>query len=347
MPIRFPQMHSLMTLDGSIPIRVTWTLRRLCVRHSDRDSEDKELRFILHSKISSSIPRTEAALKVKLSRKLLNKKRAKKQLAGLYEVLKPGSYVTKSSSTTTIINEPGRSPVKVRDNDLAKFGTKAERATNLWTNAQRRPAPYEQTTETKIATHSNVKKQKRGEVKIRHRQRDTTSLVSSVDSNVTRALTVRKSQPKLRRTTASVNEPSEPTTHEQPGTSLVPAPPLPTTQKQPGWSLVSASQAQNEGRKRKQTQFYNFSEADISPTSALASSSSPKTKKRKTKKQDKRSTATEESVLALIRMLSSPEFHLHQGPIYRSDKFHHTIPESDIMNMSKREMSEWDAENEI
>ena len=75
--------------------------------------------------------------------------------------------------------------MKARDSDLAKFGAKAERSTNLWTYAQRRPAPYEQTTETKIAKHSNdLKKQKRGEVKIRHRHSDTTSVVSSVNSNV-------------------------------------------------------------------------------------------------------------------------------------------------------------------
>ena len=155
------------------------------------DSDNKESRFILHPKISNPIPRTEASLNVKLARKLPNKKRAKKQLAGLYEVLEPGSYDTKSSPTTTIINEPGRSPVKIRDIDLASFGTKAESAINLWTYAQSRPAPYEQTTKVKIAKHSNdLKKQKRGEVKIRHCQRDTTSIVSSVNSKVTRALTV-------------------------------------------------------------------------------------------------------------------------------------------------------------
>ena len=113
----------------------------------------------------------------------------------------PGSFVTKSSPTITIINEPGRSPVKVRDSDLAKFGTKAERSTNLWVYAQRRPAPYEKTTEIKIAKHSNdLKKQKRGEIKFRHRQRDTTSVVSSINSNVSRALMVRKpTKPQLKR----------------------------------------------------------------------------------------------------------------------------------------------------
>ena len=128
-----------------------------------RDSDDKESRFITHPKLTDPIPRTEKSLSVKLARKLPNKRRAKRQLAGLYEVLKPGSFVTKSSPTTTIINEPGRSPVKVCDSDVAKFGTKAERSTNLWMYAQRRPAPYEQTTEKKIAKHSNdLKRQKRG-----------------------------------------------------------------------------------------------------------------------------------------------------------------------------------------
>ena len=86
-----------------------------------------------------------------------------------YEVLKPGAYVTKPSPTTSIIKEPGRSPVKVRDSDIAKFGTKAERATTLC-NYARPPGPKEQTTETKIAKSSNgLKKHKRGETKIRHR----------------------------------------------------------------------------------------------------------------------------------------------------------------------------------
>ena len=157
-----------------------------------RDSDNKASRFITHPKLTDPIPRTEKSLSVKLARKFPNKKRAKRQLAGLYEVFKPGSFVTKSSPMTTIINEPGRSPAKVCDSDLAKLGTKAERSTNLGMYAQRRPAPYEQTTETKIAKHSkDLKRQKRGEIKIRHHQRDTTSVISSVNSNVSRALTVR------------------------------------------------------------------------------------------------------------------------------------------------------------
>ena len=69
-----------------------------------RDSDNKELRFIIHPKITNPIPRTEKFLNVKLARKLPNKKRAKRQLAGLFEVLQPGSFVPKTSPTTTIIN---------------------------------------------------------------------------------------------------------------------------------------------------------------------------------------------------------------------------------------------------
>ena len=248
-----------------------------------RESDNKESRFITHPQITDPIPRTEQSLKVKLARKLPHKKRAKRQLAGLYEVLKTGSFVTKSSLTTTIINEPCRAPVKVRDSDLAKFGTKAERSTNLWVYAQRRPAPYEKTTEFKIAKHSNdLKKQKRGEIKIRHRQRDTTSVVSSVNSNVSRALTVRKpTKPQLKRRqnviAGDLHE--DVSAQDQPLISIVPAPPAPASQEPP------AQDDQTTGRKRNRPQYYGFTDADISPTSFLASSISAKPKKRKNKKR--------------------------------------------------------------
>ena len=99
--------------------------RRYC------DSDNKESRFIIHPKLADPILRKEKSLNIKLAWKLPSKKRAKRHLAGLYEVLQPGSFLKKSSPTTTIINEPVQSPVKVRDSDLAKFGTKAEKSTNL------------------------------------------------------------------------------------------------------------------------------------------------------------------------------------------------------------------------
>ena len=219
-------------------------------------------------------------------------------------------------------------------------------------DAQRSSAPYEQTTETKIAKHSNdLKKQKRGEIKIRHRQRDNTSVVSSLNSNVTRALTVRKTtkpQPKRRRTTAPQNEPSESASQDQPGTSSVPAPPVPPPQEQPGSSLVSDTPSHNEGRKRKRPQFYGFTEADISPISSLTSSNPSKLKKRQTKKQSKKSSATEESVVALTqsaeqsRVPSPPRPDIQIGQV--------SPPDSRIRYYKyeqERQMSVWDAENKI
>ena len=312
-----------------------------------RESDNKESRFITHPQITDPIPRTEQSLNVKLARKLPHKKRAKRQLAGLYEVLKPGSFVTKSSPTTTIINEPGRDPVKVRDSDLAKFGTKAERSTNLWVYAQRRPAPYEKTTEFKIAKHSNdLKKQKRGEIKIRHRQRDTTSVVSSVNSNVSRALTVRKPtkpQPKRRHNIITDDMHEDVPAQDQPLISIVPAPPTPASQVPP----AQAQDNQTKGRKRNRPQFYGFTDADISPTSSLASSSSAQPKKRKNKK-DKKIPKQTNSVVALIqsaeqsRIPSPPRPDLQLGQV--------SLPDPKIRYFEyeqEREMSVWDAENEI
>ena len=236
--------------------------------------------------------------------------------------------------------------------DLAKFGTKTERSTNLWTYAQRRPAPYEQTTETKIAKHSNdLKKQRRGEIKIRHSHRDTTSVVSSLNSNVSRALTVRKpakSQPKRRRNTSSLDEPTDnATTSEKPIISIVPAPPMPTPQERQEPSVPSDQQEQKTGRKRKRLQFYDFTDADISPTSTLASTSSDKPKKRKTRKENKSSTSANSGV-ALIqdaeqsRIPSPPRPDIQIGQT--------SPPDSRIRYYEceqERELSVWDAENEI
>ena len=260
--------------------------------------------------------------------------------------------MTKSSPTTTIINEPGQSPVKVCDSDLAKIGTKAERSTNLWTYAQRRPAPYEQTTEIKIAKHSNdLKKQRRGEIKIRHRHRDTTSVVSLLQSNVPRALTVRKPakpQHKRCRNTASLDEPNDnATTSEQPIISIVPASPMPTSQERQETTVPSDQQEQNAVRKRKQPQFYSFTDADITPTSSLASSSSAKPKKRKTKKERK-SSANENSAVALMQDAeqsripspSRPDIQIGQAsPPHSRIRYYEYEQE--------RELSVWDAENEI
>ena len=88
-------------------------------------------------------------MEIKLARKV--SKRSKRDLRGLWETLAPGSTLVKTSDTTTVIKEPGVPEVSVRNSDIAKFGTRAERNTELWQYAQRRPLPYEKTTEEKIA----------------------------------------------------------------------------------------------------------------------------------------------------------------------------------------------------
>ena len=122
-------------------------------------------------------------------------KRSKRDLRGLWETLAPGSTVVRTSDTTTVIKEPGVPEVRVRNSDIAEFGTRAERHTDLWQYAQRRPLPYEKTTEEKISQHTKDKKKKyRGEIKIRHRptQSDAASGVSSANNNISKAMSSRK-----------------------------------------------------------------------------------------------------------------------------------------------------------
>ena len=196
-----------------------------------------------------------------------------------------------------------------------------------------------------------MKKPKRGEIKIRHRQRDTISIVSFVNSNVTPALTVRKPskpQPKRRRTTAPPNETSESASQGQPGPSSVPAPPVPPPQEQPKSSLVSDTTSQNEGRKQKRPLFYGFTESDISRTSSLTSSNTSKSKKRKTNKQSKKSSGTEKLVVALIQSAEQSRVPSPSIPDIQIGQV--SPPDSRICYYEyeqEREMSVWDAENEI
>ena len=122
-------------------------------------------------------------------------KRSKRDLRGLWETLAPGRTVVRTSDTPTVIKEPGVPEVSVRNSDIAKFGTRAERNTELWQYAQRRPLPYEKITEEKIAEHTkDLKKKYRGEIKIRQlsTQSDAASGVSSASSNISKAMSSRK-----------------------------------------------------------------------------------------------------------------------------------------------------------
>ena len=105
----------------------------------------------------------------------------------------PGQYGC--HDTTTAIKEPGVPEVRVRNSDIAKFGTRAERNTELWQYAQKSPRPYEKTTEEKIVQHTkDLKKKYCGEIRICHRptQSDAASGVSSANRNISKAMSSRK-----------------------------------------------------------------------------------------------------------------------------------------------------------
>ena len=162
-------------------------------RRYNGDTNKSVSRFILHPKLNNPIPRSEKSLEIKLARKVSN--RFKRDLRGLWETLASGSTVVRTSDTTTVIKEPGVPEVSVRNSDIAKFGTRAERNTELRQYAQRVPLPYEKTTEEKIAQHTkDLKKKYHGEIKIRHppTQSDAAPGVSSANSNISKAVTSRK-----------------------------------------------------------------------------------------------------------------------------------------------------------
>ena len=141
--------------------------------------------------MTNPIPRTVRSLELKLARKV--SKPLHRDLQGLLETLAPGSTVVRASPTTTAIKGPAVPEVKVRNIDIAKFGTRAERNSELWQYAQRRPLPYDKTTEENIAQQSKeLKKKYRGDIKIRHRQDDSASGISSTNSNISKAKSSRK-----------------------------------------------------------------------------------------------------------------------------------------------------------
>ena len=86
---------------------------------------DKEFRMIPHPDVGLPVTRTESSLTIKLAKKKPKSKRSKKSLDGLYEVLAPVSSVIKSNEHTSIIKEPGRREVTVRNSNLDKFVKKS------------------------------------------------------------------------------------------------------------------------------------------------------------------------------------------------------------------------------
>ena len=119
--------------DGRSDTETETNKDRLSKDATKRKNEDpnKESRIIPHPDVGQSVPRTEASLEVKLAKKRPRTKRSKKSLDGLYDVLAPGSSVVKTDTFTSVIKEPGKRDVTIRNLDLAKFGTKAERQTEV------------------------------------------------------------------------------------------------------------------------------------------------------------------------------------------------------------------------
>ena len=178
-----------------------------------RDDPNKASRLISHPDVGQPIPRTETSLELKLAKKRPQTKRSKKSLDGIYDVLAPGSSVIKTTENTSVIKEQGKREVTIRNSDLAKFGTKAERETDLQIYANRRPKiPTGKTTEEMIHHHAKeLRKKLEGGKKMKHRKvADDVSTVSSIHSNVTRALRVRMpTKPKKQQTTAPRNQTTE------------------------------------------------------------------------------------------------------------------------------------------
>ena len=155
---------------------------------------DNESRFLRTTQAHRPLPLKEHAVQLNIARKKHLHKRSKKNLDGLYEVLAPGSVVQKTDQYTSVIREPGKMEVTVRNSDIAKFGTREERKTKLTDYINRRgPRTHEKTTEAKILSHiKECTRIQKGDRKMKHRKRETGSGVSSNKSNIARAMRVRK-----------------------------------------------------------------------------------------------------------------------------------------------------------
>ena len=166
-------------------------------RAEQEKRKDGEERFLNSEGVSRPIPCSERSVQVKLARKLHENQRQKKNLDGLYEVLAPGSILCKVSPATSVIKEPHKQEVRVRNSDIAKFGTRAERDTDLAQYIERRPKKInEKTIEHKIYKHKrDLIRKNTGNKKIKRnrRQSDDVSVVSSGRSCISSASNIARS----------------------------------------------------------------------------------------------------------------------------------------------------------
>ena len=77
-------------------------------------------------------------MQLKIVRKKHPNKRSEMKLEGLYEVLAHASVVQKTDQNTSVIREPGKLEVIVRNSDNEKFGFGDERKTKLTEYINRR-----------------------------------------------------------------------------------------------------------------------------------------------------------------------------------------------------------------
>ena len=166
-------------------------------RTEQEKRKDGEDHFIKPDVIHRAIPCSERSVQVKLARKIHENQRQKKNLDGLYEVLAPGSTVCKISPTTSVIKEPSKPEVRVRNSDITKFGTRAERETTLAQYIERRPKKLnEKTLEQKIQQHKrDLFRKNTGEKMIKRNRKNTddVSVISSARSCISTASNVARS----------------------------------------------------------------------------------------------------------------------------------------------------------
>ena len=258
---------------------------RLSKDAGKRKNEDpnKESRVIPHPEVGLSVPRTEASPEIKLAKKRPRTIRSKKNLDGLYDVLAPGSSMVKTDKFTSVIKETGKRDATIRISDLPKFGIKAERQTELQLYANRRPkTPTGKITEDLISNRAKESRKKlEGGKRMKHRKiADDISAVSSIHSNVTRALRVRMpTKPKRTVTTAPPKPTAEVTSDfavpmEMPASSIVIAEP-PSRPKRK--AATKASSALKPLKRQRSTPSVTESDetiASVQICSPIASSSS-------------------------------------------------------------------------
>ena len=92
-------------------------------------AEDDETRFLRSTKVYCAIPIRELTVQLNIARKKHPNKLSKMKFDGLYEAFATGSVVQKTDHYTSVIREPGKLEVNVRNRDIAKFGNRDERKT--------------------------------------------------------------------------------------------------------------------------------------------------------------------------------------------------------------------------